>query len=408
MAAKVCIINIGNELLLGQTVNTNLNWLGMELASIGLPVNKAIIVKDESEEIKQALQEAWQDNEIVIVSGGLGPTDDDITKKTIAEFFGKDPEFRPEIWENVQQIFKRRNLETPEINKSQAIVPKDFTAFENKVGTAPGLYFQSRDKKLFALPGVPSELQYLFTGHIKEILKKDYPSDAISIRTIHTWGISESALAEKLAGLKIQQDVNLAWLPQTGRVDLRLYGADKTAILSTAEIISDKIHKYVWGYDGDSPAKVLQEFCLRKNVTISLAESCTGGLAGKMITDVPGASGYFNGGVISYHNAMKEDILSVDSSVLSNFGAVSEETAREMALGVRKLTKSDFGLSITGIAGPEGGSPDKPVGTVCFSISSEKETISKRVVFNGDRSSIRFKAAEYIILLLIEYVGREA
>lgn len=402
MSIRVCIINIGNELLLGQTVNTNLSWLGKELAALGLPVNRSYIVQDDADEIKTALEAAWQTHEIVLVSGGLGPTKDDITKTCLAEFFHKQSEFREDIWVSVKALFQHRGLEVPEINRSQAMVPEGFAAFVNHNGTAPGLYLSHEGKKLFALPGVPLELKGLFSEYIKPLLQKEYDLSPVFMRTIHTWGISESALAEKIKAEMIPQTVLLAWLPQTGRVDLRLYGQDREQVLQCAEDVTKMIETFVWGFDEETPANVLHQLLLEKKLTMSVAESCTGGLVQKLITDNPGSSAYFSGGVISYSNDAKESLINVSEKVLQKFGAVSIETAEQMSEGVRKLLKTDIGLSITGIAGPEGGSKEKPVGLVCFSVSGEGINSSRKTIFNGDRQLVRWKAAEYMILMLTE------
>jgi nicotinamide-nucleotide amidase len=404
MKYQVCIINIGNELLLGQTVNTNLSWLGKQLANLGLPITRSVTIQDVPAAITSTLSAEWQTHDIVIITGGLGPTDDDLTKQTIADFFGKELEFHEDIWQQVQSIFARREIITPEINRSQAMVPQDFVALANHRGTAPGLYYQADKKSLFALPGVPTEMKYLFSEYIKDILSEQYDCEPVFIKTWHTWDIGESALAEKLAELKLPEGVQLAWLPQTGRVDLRIYGAKRELVESTADDIYKQVKHWIWGSDDDKPQSVLYKLMTEQKLTLAVAESCTGGLVEELITGIPGASQYFLGGIVSYSNAIKEKQLHVLPKTLEQYGAVSTQTAVEMALGIRLITEADFGISITGIAGPEGGTEDKPVGTVCFAISDKKQIISNRMVFNGDRHSIRFKAAEYILLLLIDYI----
>ncbi len=402
MSVKVSIINIGNELLLGRTVNTNLSWLGNQLAEIGLPITKSVTIQDDPQEIQNTLRSEWRQNDIVIITGGLGPTDDDLTKKTIADFFGKKLEFREEVWMDVQEIFTRRSLQVPEINRSQAMVPEGFVALRNTVGTAPGLYFTQDGKSLFALPGVPLEMKNLFENHISAILKNKYQCNPVIIRQIRTWNISESALAEKLKDVSIPEEIKLAWLPQTGRVDLRIYGYDKDLIEKCLNQIREIAQEWVWGEDEDTPQTILYEFLTKKNLTLAVAESCTGGLVQQLITSVPGASKYFNGGIVSYSNEIKINQLKVKSETIDKSGAVSVETAAEMALGVRTEFKADIGISVTGIAGPEGGSKEKPVGTVCFGISDKSQLLTTKVVFNGTRDSIRFKAAEFVIIYLIK------
>ena len=407
MNVKVCIINIGNELLLGQTINTNLSWLGIQLAELGLPITRSVTIQDVPIDIKHTLAEEWAANDVIIITGGLGPTDDDLTKDTIAEFFGKKLEFSLDVWQGVQALFDRRNITIPQINRSQAMVPEGFSALINSLGTAPGLYYSDGGKSLFALPGVPVEMKGLFNVYMKEILTKTYPANPIFIKTIHTWNISESALAEKLRELHPPENVNFAWLPQTGRVDLRIYGSNELGVKEFAETVSKHAQEWIWGFDHDKPQTLLQELMVENKYTLSVAESCTGGLVQEILTNVPGSSLYFKGGMVSYNNEMKEKALSVKPGTLNEFGAVSIETAGEMAKGIRNLTNSTFGIAVTGIAGPDGGSEEKPVGTVCFAISDisvQSQTITSHFVFNGDRLSIRWKAAEWIILSLIAYI----
>ncbi len=402
MQERLCIINIGNELLLGRTVNTNLAWLGKELAAIGLPVSRSIIIQDSDAEIESVLRTAWRDNDILIMTGGLGPTDDDITKNAIAKFFRKGLEYRPEIWEQVHGIFRRRGIKTPLINKSQAMVPKDFSAYANELGTAPGLHYQKGGKHFFALPGVPREMKYLFSKYVKLELTNTFKNRPLSITTLHTWDISESELAEKLSQLKVPQGIQFAWLPQTGRVDLRIYGPDPDKVSSFEKKLRSMVDKNVWGQDEDTPQSVLHELLIAMDLTLGIAESCTGGYLGKLITDIPGSSQYFRGGVISYSNKMKISLLGVKADTIVKSSAVSKQTAAEMALGIRNKSKSDLGLAVTGIAGPEGGSKEKPVGTVWFGMSIGDRLTTKRVVFNGEREAVRLKAAEYVILMLIK------
>jgi nicotinamide-nucleotide amidase len=406
MSVKVSIINIGNELLLGQTINTNLSWLGTELAAIGLPVSRSATIQDDADAIKAALHQEWQSNDVVIMTGGLGPTKDDITKQVIADFFVKKLEFRADIWEKVQSVFALRDLPTPEINRSQAMVPEGFETYPNARGTAPGLAYSELGKLFFAFPGVPIEMKYLFNEYLRNVLHKSFPTEPIILRTIHTWKTSESALAERLEDIEIPEGINLAWLPQTGRVDLRIYGRNELKIIQLFDKIRTKIAENIWGYDGDTPASVLHDLLTEKKLTLSAAESCTGGLVSKLITDIPGASSYFLGSIVSYSNSIKSEVLGVSEKILNTFGAVSNETACEMATGILAKTKSDIGIAVTGIAGPEGGSKEKPVGTVYFAVASATKIENAKAIFNGDRNTVRHKAAEYVILTTIEYIRR--
>ncbi|MFO8144289.1 MAG: CinA family nicotinamide mononucleotide deamidase-related protein [Candidatus Syntrophosphaera sp.] len=398
------IISIGNELLLGKTVNTNLAWLANELAILGFPVEFSLTIKDDREAIFQAVQECWETCEIVITTGGLGPTQDDITKSVIAEFFGRELVFDENIWAQVQKRFSARHMPTPDVNRSQALVPQGFKALKNERGTAPGLFFESGDNCFFAFAGVPVEMRYVFQNHAIQILKEKYGEcPAVIQSTLHTFNISESALAELLNELSIPEDVNMAWLPQTGRVDLRFYGTNPESVEQAVKSCLSLVSKYVWGRDADTPVSVLHNLLRNKGLTFSAAESCTGGMIQKMITELAGASDVFLGGAVSYSNQLKQSI-GVSAETLSKFGAVSEECALEMVQGIKNLTESSTAISVTGIAGPEGGTDDKPVGTVCYGFSVLTKVWSLTQNFSGDRALIRHKASEFAILHLIHYL----
>lgn len=402
---RSAIITIGNEILLGKTTNTNLAYLARELALLGMPVEFSLTVKDEPEAIRDAIKQAWDQADIVITTGGLGPTTDDITKKTIADFFGKELVFDDEVWQHVQNLFASRGLPTPEINRNQAMVPNGFRALVNARGTAPGLCYSAGGQCFLAFAGVPLEMKHVFENQARQILIDLYGlKGAIAQKTIHTWGVSESALAELLADFQVPAGVSFAWLPQTGRVDLRFYGSDPQQVENTAERCFVEIGQHAWGWDDETPATALLKALKSSSMAVSAAESCTGGLAQKMITDPPGASAVFLGGVVAYDNQVKHKVLNVKRITLETEGAVSEACAREMVLGIKSLTLSDAGISITGIAGPEGASAGKPVGTVCFGFSVLDQVWTSTKIFNGDRETIRWKASEYAILELLKYL----
>ena len=401
MNAHSVIISIGNELLLGRTINSNLGFLGRELARLGIPVHRCIIVKDEASEIAEALAVAWKNAEVVITTGGLGPTRDDITRASLSAFFGKELYFDEKVWDYIQQMFASRQAQLPMSNKAQAMVPRDFEVLENKRGTAPGLHYAYSGRHFFALQGVPHEMQAIFSEQIRPILKSAYP-DAREVlqRDIHTFGIGESALAEIIKEDDMPEGITLAWLPQSGRVDLRIYGTGQQELNAAEALIVQKAGKYIWGFDAEEPVQSLMNELKRQKLKLAIAESCTGGLVQKYITDVPGASEHFLGGVVSYHNDAKQHILGVDDSILTEHGAVSSNCARAMAEGVQKLFAADLAISITGIAGPTGGSSEKPVGTVFFGYRFPDKSFEEHRLLFGDRASIRHKAAETAILTL--------
>jgi nicotinamide-nucleotide amidase len=401
MSLKSIVISIGNELLLGRTVNSNLSFLGAELSRLGIPVLRAICVQDEAAEIMLALGEAWQDADVVITTGGLGPTEDDITREVLAGFFGRELKYDEALWEGIRAMFMQRKLGAPPSNKVQAMVPEGFSVLHNARGTAPGLHFSESGKHFFALQGVPLEMKGIFTTQIEPILKEAFAeSNAILQRDFHTYGIGESALAEILHRDDLPVGLTLAWLPQTGRVDLRIYGSNPKALAEAERVILRKAGKYIWGMDHDDPARCLVALLKKLRFRIAIAESCTGGLLQKYITDVPGVSEVFWGGVVSYDNSVKEKILGVSPAIIEAHGAVSRECAQAMAEGVQRVFDSEVAISVTGIAGPDGGSSEKPVGTVYFAFRIGEQGFAKHLLLFGDRESIRHKAAEAAILLL--------
>ena len=396
------IISIGNEILLGKTVNTNLAWLASELAAMGLPVECSITVKDDPEAIGSALRQCWKHYDVVISTGGLGPTDDDITKQEIARFFGRELVFDEKLWQHVQNLFSKRGLPTPQINRCQAMVPAGFTALSNWRGTAPGLYYSDQGHCFFAFAGVPAEMMHVFeTGAKPILLDKYHDLEPVLQKTLHSFGISESALAEALCPLNLPRGVHLAWLPQTGRVDLRFYGERESLIETAIQAAKEKIGKYLWGSDEDTPVSVISALLREQGLKISIAESCTGGLLQTMLTDLAGSSDIYAGGVVSYSNELKNKLLGVSAETLSRHGAVSTECALEMVEGIKSLTNSQAAISVTGIAGPDGGTKEKAVGTVHFGFSLFKDVWSVVHIFSGDRQAIRYKAAEYALLHMI-------
>lgn len=400
---KSAIVSIGNEILLGKTLNSNLAFLASSLAETGIPVEYCLTVKDEPDAILEALDKATRECDVVISTGGLGPTGDDITKSCIARHFGKELVFDADVWQQVQDMFAARGMPTPQINRNQAMVPEGFTALRNIMGTAPGLYYQRDGMSFFALAGVPLEMQYVFSQRVLPLIRKIYPHlRPVTQRTLHTFGISESALAEIVDTGMIPSGVGFAWLPQTGRVDLRLYGTDPDAIFKAEQYLRALIPQYIWGADADLPASRLGDILRQEGFMLSTAESCTGGLVAKMCTDLAGSSEFFAGGACTYTNALKQTILGVHPDTIAIHGAVSEECAREMVAGIKRLTESHVAVSVTGVAGPSGGSEEKPVGTVCFGFAVLDETWTLRTVFSGTRETIRHKAAEYAILTLLK------
>lgn len=399
---RVNVINIGNELLIGKTLNTNLTWLANELTVIGLKVNNALIVPDEVFEISQAIEMFWAKSDVLIITGGLGPTKDDLTKQCIADYFNKKLIFMPEIAKDIEERFKKRNIEMPESNNCQAYVPEDFVYLHNSLGTAPGLKYQDANKTLFCLPGVPFEMKHLYDVHIREYLVKNKINKDFFCEDIHTVGLPESLIADKMSSFLTEQGVNIAWLPKTGRVDIRVYGDNFENIQKSKEHILRLFSKNVWGINETTPQDKLGRLLKSSDLTISTAESCTGGMISALLTDIKGASGYYKGSVIAYANDVKKDILGVSESILFDHGAVSTETLEQMLTGCERLFRTDLVCGVTGIAGPDGGTEAKPVGTVYIGIRYKQKNFIKKFLFTGNRELIRFKTAEMAVLMLID------
>jgi len=392
--AKIIYVAIGNEILIGKTINTNEGFIGAQLTSAGIPLETSITIKDDKEIIIKTLENCWKHYDVVIVSGGLGPTHDDVTKYAIADFFKKELIFDSSAWVNIQQMYEVKDLPIPEIVKTQAEIPQGFTPLPNKKGTAPGLYYSENDKHFFALPGVPSEMKGMFVEHVIPILQKNFPANPIFQKTIRTIGIPESILYTKTIGVQETSITKIAFLPKSGMVDIRVYGTSE-------QEVEKIIHKFlkiipsqnIYGFGEDSIEKVFHRKMMSSGKTVSAAESCTGGLIQSLITNNAGSSEYFLGGVVSYSNEAKMKLLGVGRATLDTFGAVSKETVREMVLGVQKLLGSDYAIAVSGIAGPDGGTEDKPIGLVYIGTFGNSGLVITKNNFSGPRIEVKTKTA---------------
>lgn len=397
---KISLITIGNEILLGKTINTNLAFIGNELAKIGLPLYKSVIVKDNGKDILRALEELWQISDILITTGGLGPTKDDVTKRSIAKFFHKNLEFREEIWMNIKRLYKQKNVLIPEIVKIQAEVPKGFKAIESKYGTAPGLHFQNNNKNFFGFPGVPSEMEEMVKGYLIPFLRKNYQTKSFFLKTIRTIGLLEAELSRRLKDVRETHNISMAFLPQFGMVDIRVYGTNLNEFNAMINMIEKRIGEFVYGYNEDNIVALCHKKLLSQNKTLAVAESCTGGLVQNMFTNNSGSSKYLLGGIVSYSNEAKMRLLNVREETLEKFGAVSEQTVKEMLQGVKEKFNSNYAIAVSGIAGPTGGTPEKPVGLVFVGVNIEGNIIIKKFNFSGMRKQIKEKSAINSIYLL--------
>ena len=406
------IISIGDELLIGQVINTNAAYLSRELNAAGIAVNRVTTVGDTMQDILKAFRGAWKDADIVIVTGGLGPTHDDISKNAVAKFFRKKLVLHQPTLRDVKERFLKLGYsKMPEGNVGQAMVPEDFKPLKNEKGTAPGLLYREGEKTFAILPGVPYEMEYITANGLIPALRLSYKKNLEIIRhkTLLTIGIGESALAEKIGNPEafLHDGTTLAFLPGASGVRLRISSRGKTHLTVEGEIdrieqlLRQRVAKYIYGTGEETLEAHIVKILTKLHKTVSTAESCTGGLIASKITNVSGASAVFPGSIVTYANEVKMAKLGVKASTLSRFGAVSEETAREMAEGVRKRLKTDYALSVTGIAGPGGGTPEKPVGTIWIALAEQGEkTITKKLQFASDRTTNRERAATAALEML--------
>ncbi len=397
---KSIIISIGDEVLIGQVVNTNAAWLGRELLSIGIPAARIVTVPDSEKEILKEFKDAFKNYDVIVVTGGLGPTHDDITVKTVAKFFKSKYVLNEKVLKHVKSIFARRNITMPAVNIGQALVPEIARVLENKTGTAPGLLIDKQGKVFCVMPGVPYEMKYISQTGLLPYLTKKYKKKikrVIKQKTLHTIGIGESLLAEKIGDIKkiVRKgkdfEVKLAFLPSNYEVRLRIAAMAKNAsaadrlILDAERLITKKAGKYIYSTSEGSIEKTVGALLKKKKLTISAAESCTGGLLTSKLTDIAGSSNYVMDSVVSYSDKAKQRLLGVKPGTIKKFGAVSKETALEMAKGIRKRSGTDIGISVTGIAGPGGERLGKPVGLVWIGYCDKKTIFAKDFIFTKDR-----------------------
>lgn len=387
------IISIGDELLIGQVVNTNASWIAQRLAETGIAVRHISAVADDKDEITRAFKLAFSRNDIILVTGGLGPTKDDITKTTLCEYFDTSLVFHQPSFDNIERLFGSRGYKITGVNKMQAEVPANCVPILNRNGTAPGMWFEAGRKILVSMPGVPFEMEAMMKEFILPKLAAMVNDFAIAHKTVLTQGVGESYLAELIKDWEenLPANIKLAYLPQPGIVRLRLTGAgaSKEAMMqqidSQISILSKIIPYLIFGYENDTLEQVVGLLLKEKNLTLSTAESCTGGHLAHLITGVPGSSEYYMGSVIAYANRIKHSMLGVREETLAQSGAVSEEVVVEMAEGVRQRFNTDMAVSVSGIAGPDGGTAEKPVGTVWIAVASKSRTITKKFLFGDHR-----------------------
>jgi nicotinamide-nucleotide amidase len=402
------IITIGDEILYGQILDTNTKWMSEELDKIGIKIIQKTSIGDNKAEILRILNESSKRAKIVLITGGLGPTKDDITKNTLAEFFNDTLEINTHAEAFIKDFFEKRDRPFTELNRQQAAIPSRCTYLHNATGTAPGMWFNENGVIYVSMPGVPHEMQYLITKEVIPRLKAKYNFPEIVHRVIRTIGLGESFLAEKIESWEdsLPENLKLAYLPSFGEVKLRLtgFGDNKETIDFDIQKQVEKLEKiipeYIYSTDNENIEKSIGNKLLKNKATVSIAESCTGGYVSHLLTSIPGSSGYLLGSVVSYSNESKMKLLNVKQETLSNFGAVSEETVTEMVLGALATFGTTYAIATTGIAGPDGGSPEKPVGTVWIAISNGKKTIARKLLLMNNRMiNIQFSAKAALNML---------
>lgn len=390
---RASIITIGDELLIGQTVDTNSAWMGSELSKLGFDVHKMTSIHDRREDILAALAEAEENSDVVLITGGLGPTSDDITKQTLCEYFNTKLVLNERVLEMVTEMMTRRNFQMNENNRRQAEVPELCRVLENESGTAPGMWFEKNKTVFVSMPGVPNEMKHLMNVHVIPELKKHYVSQAIIHKNIMTYGMPEAKLAELLFNFEsdLPREIKLAYLPSEGIIKLRLTatGKNRQALETTIHEQVEKLYKIVpdviFAEDEESLEIVIGRLLKEKNSTLCTAESCTGGQIANKITSVAGSSQWYVGSVVAYANNIKTKLLDVPDEIINRHGAVSREVVTLMATGSRKLFGADYSVATSGIAGPDGGTSEKPVGTIWIAVSSSKGVTAEKYTYSTDR-----------------------
>ncbi len=406
MITNVELINIGDELLIGQIVNTNATWIGQQLSLSGYWLKQITTIGDNEQEIIDALNAAKNRAQIILITGGLGPTKDDLTKDVLCKYFNTHLVFDKQAYSDIENIFRARGKVVTETNKRQAELPSACVPIYNKKGTAPGMWFNYGEHVFVSMPGVPFEMQAMMQNDVLPKLKQQYKAMPIVHKTILTQGIGESDLSDRIASWEndLPPHFKLAYLPAAGMVRLRLTGKGvedmERDMNQRISKLKELIAPYIFGYDDDTIQSVVGSLLLEKQKTIAVAESCTGGFLSHLITSIPGSSAYFMGGTVSYSNASKMSQLKVSEQSLKDYGAVSEAVAIEMAIGARKIYNTDFALSITGIAGPGGGSVEKPIGTVWIGIATHDSCYARKFLLGTNRLRIIQVAADTALNML--------
>lgn len=387
---KTHLITIGDEILVGQTINTNAAWIGEQLAFLGIKVNKNITISDTRSDILDTLKQSGNEADLVLITGGLGPTKDDITKQTLCDFFDTELMLNEEVLNDVKGYFEAKGQPFLKANEMQAMLPKSCEVIRNYVGTASGMWFEKENTYFISMPGVPYEMKYLMKNGVLDKIKALFSIKELFHYTVLTQGIGESYLAEQIKDWENdlrEKELGLAYLPSPGIVRLRItsYQGDKDLVMRKVNELLTLVPQHIYGTENDTLASVIGKLLKERGKTVSLAESCTGGYVSHLITENPGSSAYYEGTIVCYSYDIKENELNVPHEILLKRGAVSEEIVEILSKEVMKKYRTDYAVAISGIAGPEGGTEDKPVGTVWIAVRNNKKVVSKKFIFGKDR-----------------------
>lgn len=412
---QVEIITIGDELLIGQVVDTNSAWMGQQLNKFGFSISRITSVSDQEEEILSVLKEATERSSIVLITGGLGPTRDDITKNTLCKFFDTKLVFNQEVFSDIENFLKRRGaISINQLNRDQALVPESCIVIRNIIGTAPVMWFNHKEAVVVSMPGVPSEMKRAMEQEIIPRLKEKFVSGVVIHKTVYILNIPEAVLAEMLSDWEdsIPPFIKVAYLPSPGKIRLRLSGKGRDAniieqtIGKAVKALYPIVGENIYEFDDQKPEEYLLKLLLNKNATLACAESCSGGYISHLITSVPGASQCFKGGIVAYANEIKAEILGVSPEDIENYGAVSSQVVEQMALGACKVLNTHYAIATSGVAGPTGGSDEKPVGTVWIAWAGNGKVISHKFLFGNNREHTIIRTAETGIIMMKQLIEK--
>ncbi|MDH3243276.1 MAG: competence/damage-inducible protein A [Saprospiraceae bacterium] len=387
---KATLLTVGDELLIGQVIDSNAAWIAGQLYLLGIGVARKISVGDNLPDIIEAVEMSFHDTDVILMTGGLGPTKDDVTKKALMQYFNCELVFSEETYERIRKIFEKRNIPLREAHRNQCFLPDKAELLFNRLGTAPGMWFESNGKILVSMPGVPYEMKYIMEHGVLPRLK-DRSGTILLQKTIRTIGVGESSLADLVEPLLIESPVKIAYLPSIGQVRLRLSIEGQSAdglqelLEEKVSLLERELGSIIFGYDETTIEDAIGQMLRQRKLSLITAESCTGGYLAHLITSVPGSSDYFTGSIVAYSNSIKTSILHVSPKTLERWGAVSKQTVEEMVRGALRSSEADLAVAVSGIAGPGGGSDDKPVGTIWIAVGDIDNIITKEFLFTKDR-----------------------